>query len=305
MCCAVMPAPGPTRRRSRTASCTLDWRSAADARPPRRERAARGRRRAGRPRAVVGAELLPHPGAAARVLRDRGDVLSGELAPAARRARVRHRRPRARRSSCGKRKRSDRRCGPAGRAAGHDAPLDPPRHRGARARGVRGIRRGRQPASIPTRTRPPTRRSCSSTPPRSTAGPNAAMLPSRALIAQGLLMAPWSGIDAAYVFLNSGPLFHIGTFMPNLSTFVMGGTNVFVRRSDGEELCRGDRRGTVSPAGSSSGRWSTRSSPRTPTDAFDLSTFRGKRGNPDVRRVGAAGRPRRGAGGPAATDSPR
>src|SRR5207342_876476 len=68
--------------------------------------------------------------------------------------------------------------------------------------------------------------------------PNAAMLPSRALIAQGLLMAPWSGIDAAYVFLNSGPLFHIGTFMPNLSTFVMGGTNVFVRRSDGEDLCR-------------------------------------------------------------------
>ena len=55
------------------------------------------------------------------------------------------------------------------------------------------------------------------------------MLSSRALIAQGLLMAPWSGIDASYVFLNSGPLFHIGTFMPNLSTFVTGGTNVFVR----------------------------------------------------------------------------
>jgi long-chain acyl-CoA synthetase len=67
--------------------------------------------------------------------------------------------------------------------------------------------------------------------------PNAAMLPSRALIAQGLLMAPWSGIDADYVFLNSGPLFHIGTFMPNLSTFVTGGTNVFVRRSDGDALC--------------------------------------------------------------------
>src|SRR6185436_7125818 len=67
--------------------------------------------------------------------------------------------------------------------------------------------------------------------------PNAAMLPSRALIAQGLLMAPWSGIDDAYVFLNSGPLFHIGTFMPNLSTFVTGGTNVFIRRSDGDALC--------------------------------------------------------------------
>ncbi len=67
--------------------------------------------------------------------------------------------------------------------------------------------------------------------------PNAAMLPSRALIAQALLMAPMSGIDHDYVFMNSGPLFHIGTFMPNLSTFVTGGTNVFVRRSDGEALC--------------------------------------------------------------------
>ena len=67
--------------------------------------------------------------------------------------------------------------------------------------------------------------------------PNAAMLSNRALIAQGLLMAPWSGIDDTYVFLNSGPLFHIGTFMPNLSTFVVGGTNVFVRRSEGDGLC--------------------------------------------------------------------
>jgi acyl-CoA synthetase (AMP-forming)/AMP-acid ligase II len=109
--------------------------------------------------------------------------------------------------------------------------------------------------------------------------PNAAMLPSRALIAQGLLMAPWSGIDANHVFLNSGPLFHIGTFMPNLSTFVMGGTNVFVRRSDGDELCRAiATRGVtggfvIGPlvdaivAANADGR-------------FDLSTFRGKRGNP-------------------------
>lgn len=67
--------------------------------------------------------------------------------------------------------------------------------------------------------------------------PNAAMLSNRALIAQGLLMAPWSGIDDGYVFMNSGPLFHIGTFMPNLSTFVVGGTNVFVRRSEGDVLC--------------------------------------------------------------------
>jgi long-chain acyl-CoA synthetase len=109
--------------------------------------------------------------------------------------------------------------------------------------------------------------------------PNAAMLSSRALIAQGLLMAPWSGIDASYVFLNSGPLFHIGTFMPNLSTFVSGGTNVFLRRSDGEALCTAIERDrctggfVIGPmvdaivAANTDGR-------------HDLSSFRGKRGNP-------------------------
>jgi long-chain acyl-CoA synthetase len=110
--------------------------------------------------------------------------------------------------------------------------------------------------------------------------PNAAMLCSRALIAQGLLMAPWSGIDDTYVFLNSGPLFHIGTFMPHLSTFVAGGTNVFVRRADGEALCAAIAHEhctggfVVGPmvdaivAANAGGR-------------FDLSSFRGRRGNPE------------------------
>ena len=110
--------------------------------------------------------------------------------------------------------------------------------------------------------------------------PNAAMLPSRALIAQGLLMAPWSGIDAAYVFLNSGPLFHIGTFMPNLSTFVMGGTNVFVRRSDGEELCR-----AIATHGATGGfvigPMVDAIVAANGDRQFDLSTFRGRRGNPE------------------------
>jgi acyl-CoA synthetase (AMP-forming)/AMP-acid ligase II len=105
------------------------------------------------------------------------------------------------------------------------------------------------------------------------------MLSSRALIAQGLLMAPWSGIDASYVFLNSGPLFHIGTFMPNLSTFVMGGTNVFVRRSDGDALCRAisTYRCTggfvVGPMVDAIAEVAGRSD-------YDLSSFRGKRGHP-------------------------
>jgi long-chain acyl-CoA synthetase len=111
--------------------------------------------------------------------------------------------------------------------------------------------------------------------------PNAAMLPHRALVGQGLLMAPWQGIDDRYVFLDSGPLFHIGTFMPNLSTFVTGGTNVFVRRADGDELCRaitmhrctggfvvGPMLDAIVDA--------TRGAPGT----YDLSSFRGTRGHP-------------------------
>jgi acyl-CoA synthetase (AMP-forming)/AMP-acid ligase II len=109
--------------------------------------------------------------------------------------------------------------------------------------------------------------------------PNAAMLSSRALLAQGTLMAPWQGIDEHSVFLNSGPLFHIGTFMPNLSAFAMGGANVFVARSDGEAMCT-----AIAAFGCTSGFLV---GPM--VDAvvaanaelrLDLSTFRGYRGNP-------------------------
>ena len=40
------------------------------------------------------------------------------------------------------------------------------------------------------------------------------------------------------VYLNSGPMFHLGTLMHTLATFVAGGTNVFVPRVDAELLCR-------------------------------------------------------------------
>jgi acyl-CoA synthetase (AMP-forming)/AMP-acid ligase II len=113
-----------------------------------------------------------------------------------------------------------------------------------------------------------------------TGRPNAAILSSRALLAQGALMAPWQGIDEHSVFLNSGPLFHIGTFMPNLSAFAMGGANVFVARSDGEAICR-----AIASFGCTSGFLV---GPM--VDAvvvanadlgLDLSTFRGHRGNAD------------------------
>jgi long-chain acyl-CoA synthetase len=40
------------------------------------------------------------------------------------------------------------------------------------------------------------------------------------------------------VFLNSGPLFHIGTLRRTLAVAHAGGRNVLVRRVDAEELCR-------------------------------------------------------------------
>jgi long-chain acyl-CoA synthetase len=68
--------------------------------------------------------------------------------------------------------------------------------------------------------------------------PSAAMLSHTALVVQGLVMASLTGVDAESVYLNSGPLFHLGTLMNTFATFVAGGTNVFVRRVDAEEMCR-------------------------------------------------------------------
>ena len=68
--------------------------------------------------------------------------------------------------------------------------------------------------------------------------PNGALLSHTAIVSQDLVMANLQDVTAEYVYLNSGPLFHIATFMTTLATFHMGGTNVFTRRVDAEELCR-------------------------------------------------------------------
>jgi len=68
--------------------------------------------------------------------------------------------------------------------------------------------------------------------------PNGAMLSHTACIAQGLVYGHYTGTSADDVYLNSGPLFHLGTLMHTLATFVTGGTNVFVRRVDAELLCQ-------------------------------------------------------------------
>ena len=68
--------------------------------------------------------------------------------------------------------------------------------------------------------------------------PNGALLPGRALVAQGLAAGLLGLAGPDDVYLNSGPLFHVGTFKATLATFVAGGTNVFTPRVDAEELCR-------------------------------------------------------------------
>jgi long-chain acyl-CoA synthetase len=71
-----------------------------------------------------------------------------------------------------------------------------------------------------------------------TGSPNGALLSHTAVIVQDLVMANLQRIDAGYTYLNAGPLFHVATLMTTLATFHMGGTNVFTRRVDAEELCR-------------------------------------------------------------------
>ena len=110
-----------------------------------------------------------------------------------------------------------------------------------------------------------------------TGRPAAAMLSSRAVLAQSFLLAPWMGIDPSYVFLNSGPLFHIGTFMSNLATFAVGGTNVFVARSDGEAICRAIERERCT-SGFVVGPMVDAIVEANADGRYDLSSFRGKRG---------------------------
>jgi long-chain acyl-CoA synthetase len=68
--------------------------------------------------------------------------------------------------------------------------------------------------------------------------PNGALLTHAGIIAQNLVVMGLQRAACDDVYLNSGPLFHIGTLWNTLVTFHAGGTNVFVRRVDAEEICR-------------------------------------------------------------------
>lgn len=71
-----------------------------------------------------------------------------------------------------------------------------------------------------------------------TGKPNGALLSHTAILVQDLVMGMLQQITAEYVYLNSGPLFHVATFMTTMATFHFGGTNVFTPRVEAEELCR-------------------------------------------------------------------
>jgi acyl-CoA synthetase (AMP-forming)/AMP-acid ligase II len=68
--------------------------------------------------------------------------------------------------------------------------------------------------------------------------PNAALLGHEALIAHAASLLHVRQMEPDFAFLNSGPLFHVGTMMFCLATLVVGGKNVFMPAFDAEELCR-------------------------------------------------------------------
>lgn len=68
--------------------------------------------------------------------------------------------------------------------------------------------------------------------------PNAAMLSHWSLLIEGLVVGRLAELSDETIFLNSGPMFHLGTLMTTLSTFVHGGTNVILARVDAAEICR-------------------------------------------------------------------
>jgi acyl-CoA synthetase (AMP-forming)/AMP-acid ligase II len=68
--------------------------------------------------------------------------------------------------------------------------------------------------------------------------PCCAMLTHLGLLVHALTLARVGEISDTTVFLNSGPLFHIGTFMSTNAVLHLGGTNVITRRTDAAEICR-------------------------------------------------------------------
>jgi acyl-CoA synthetase (AMP-forming)/AMP-acid ligase II len=70
-----------------------------------------------------------------------------------------------------------------------------------------------------------------------TSRPNGSMLTHRNLLSMGMASSRVTDADHTSVFLNSGPLFHIGNFQFEAIPVLMhGGTNIFIRRVDPVEI---------------------------------------------------------------------
>jgi long-chain acyl-CoA synthetase len=68
--------------------------------------------------------------------------------------------------------------------------------------------------------------------------PNGAMLTQQGLVASAFMHAAVNSLfDERPVFLAASPLFHIATLMGVLSTFLVGGTNVFYPKVSAREVC--------------------------------------------------------------------
>jgi acyl-CoA synthetase (AMP-forming)/AMP-acid ligase II len=68
--------------------------------------------------------------------------------------------------------------------------------------------------------------------------PNGALLSHQAILIQDLVLALMMGLSADDVYLASGPLFHIWTFLNSVATLHMGGKVVVTRRVEAETMCR-------------------------------------------------------------------
>lgn len=68
--------------------------------------------------------------------------------------------------------------------------------------------------------------------------PQAAVLSHTALLLQDLVIGRAQDVSDRSVFLNSGPLFHVATFVTTSATYHHGGTNVFLPRVEPEAVCQ-------------------------------------------------------------------
>ncbi|MGD1241380.1 AMP-binding protein [Mycobacterium paraseoulense] len=62
--------------------------------------------------------------------------------------------------------------------------------------------------------------------------PNGSMITQLGLLTQDANLFYLAEITSEYVYLNCGPLFHIGSLMFTVATFHIGGTNVFIARAE-------------------------------------------------------------------------